>query len=205
MKKFNLAKEIIIVEKSLLHKTIESKEAFAITFDGKITNDFENEIIIFKTDNQTPKTIEELFENNYKIAQSQTQVAIKASLAWREIVELNYLLATYDDSSNEGISEFDDENLEKIGWWADEFDINYRELVEVLENKAKGVVLCIEQESPYHFSGLGFIEDTQEAYAVLYSYCREKIKEKIKSPEYADLSKEEQKALEFFGLLSNGA
>ena len=203
MKKFNLLQEIVVVEKEKLIQAIDSKKNFAITINGEITYDQEGKILLFALKNKTVSSIEELFGNEYKTAQSQTQVAIKGSMAFKEIVQLNYLLATYDDSTNDGISEFDDTKLEEIGWWADEFDIDYRELVDVLESKAEGVVLCVEQEEPYHFSGLGFVSDTQGGYSILFEYVQNKISDKLQNnPEYAknNLTKEQLQALKYFKL-----
>ncbi len=213
MKKFNLLKEIIIVDKNELLKAINSQKAFGIKLDGSITYTPKEHITIFEGQ-YTPKisaiapakpvTIKEFLGQNYRIAEDENKIGIKASLAWREIVGFNYDLALYDDTSADGVFEFADEKLEQIGWYADEFEISYRELIDELEAKASGVLLCIEQEEPYNFSGLGFVDDLDEAYNILFTFAQAKAKEKMQNdPLFAPdkLSEDEKEAAEFFKLL----
>ena len=132
------------------------------------------------------------------------RVLIKASPAWQSIIKLNVLRASYDDTTGDGISEFSNKELEDLGWQATEFNISYRDLVELIEEKCEGTLLCIEQMEPYQFSGLGFIQDNRQAYDLLYSHCQEKIKELIAND--ADFAKEnltddEIEAAEYFKAL----
>ncbi len=214
MKKFNLLKEIIIVDKQELLNAINSQKGFGIKLDGSITYNPQNEIVIYKGQH-TPKvsalappkpiSIQEILGENYKMVENEGKIGIKAANAFREIVKFNYDNALYDDTTNEGVHEFADKKLEEIGWYADEFEIKYRELIEVLEEKCDGTLLCIEQEKPsYQFSGIGFIDDKEAAYKILYDYVREKIEEKMKedplfSPE--NLSEDEEEAARYFKLL----
>jgi hypothetical protein len=214
MKKVNLLKEIIIVNKNDLLQAINSQKYFGITVDGKITYTPDEEVVIFKT-KHTPTTsaltppkpldIAELLGSNYKIATNEEHIGIKASLAWQDIITMNYDLAMYDDTTGDGIDEFADKKLEELGWWADEFEIKYRELVEVLEKTAQGLLLCIEQEEPsYRFSGLGFVFDVEEAYNILFQYAQEKIAKKMKEdPLFAPdkLTDDEKEAAQYFKLL----
>ena len=214
MKKFNLLKEIIIVDKQELLNAINSQKGFGIKLDGSITYNPQNEIVIYKGQH-TPKvsalappkpiSIQGILGENYKMVENEGKIGIKAANAFREIVKFNYDNALYDDTTNEGVHEFADKKLEEIGWHADEFEIKYRELIEVLEEKCDGTLLCIEQEKPsYQFSGIGFIDDKEAAYKILYDYVREKIEEKMKedplfSPE--NLSEDEEEAARYFKLL----
>jgi hypothetical protein len=212
MKKVNLFKEIIVVDKQELLNAINSQKEFGIKLDGSITFSPDNDIVIFKgkytPKNSTPLApkplkIEEFLGHNYKIAEVDGKIGIKASGAWQDIIKINYDKASYDDTTNEGVNEFDDKDLEDIGWWADEFDIKYRELIDVIEKQCDGTLLCIEQEKPYQFSGLGFIKDKKQAYEVLYKYCQEKISKIIKEdPIYSkeNLSDDEKEALEYFDI-----
>jgi len=214
MKKVNLLKEIIIVDKNELLNAINSQREFGIKLDGSITYEPHEEIVIFKGSHKPkisalappkPITIGEILGQNYKIAESEGKIGIKAANAFREIVKFNYDNALYDDTSADGVYEFADKKLEEIGWHADEFEVSYRELIDVLEEKAEGTLLCIEQEEPsYQFSGLGFVDDKEAAYKLLYDYTQEKIKEKINTdPLYAkeNLSEDEKEAARYFKVI----
>jgi hypothetical protein len=188
MDKFNLLKEIIIVEKQPLLNAISSQKYFGICLNGEITFDPDNKIVIYKGKHTpkisalTPKkpiSIKDFLGPNYRVAEDQTKVGIKASTAWQDIIGFNYDNALYDDTTAEGVHEFSDDSLEQIGWYADEFGIDYRELIDIIEANCKGTLLCVEQEEPYNFSGLGFVDDPKEAYDLLYNHCQEKIKNKI--------------------------
>ena len=77
-------------------------------------------------------------------------------------------------------------------------------LIELLEEKCDGTLLCIEQEEPYQFSGLGFIENEKQAYEVLYTYCKNVVEDKIANDEdfvKENLTEEEKEAARFFNVL----
>ena len=213
MKKINLLKDIIIVDKNALLQAINSQKEFGITAFGEIVYEPKEEILIYRG-KLTPKhsalkppkplTIQQLLGENYKIVENEDKVAIKAALAWQDIIKLNYTNASYDDTTNDGVNEFSNQKLEEIGWWADEFEIKYRELIDIIEKECEGTLLCVEQDEPYRFSGLGFIADNEHAYRLLYQYCKEKIEHLIASdPLYAkeNLNDDEQKAAQYFGIL----
>jgi hypothetical protein len=214
MKKFNLFKEIIVTDKTKLLNAINSNKVFSIDTNGEIEFEpFSNKAVIFKgtLDAQSPnplnpsasKSIDELFGNGYQIVEDGQRVLIKAFSNWQNIIAFNTECASYDDTTSDGVAEFSDKGLEDIGWHATEFNLKYRRLVEVLEEKCEGIVLCIEQEEPYQFSGLGFIRDNEQAREVLYNFCQEEIKKLMdEDADYAkeNLEDDELEAAEFFGL-----
>ncbi len=204
MKKVNLLKEIIQVDKKEFLKAINSNKEFVITIDGKVVVEPKgDEIVIYKGKYKpisplAPKktlSAQDFLGANYKVVENEELIMIKASLAWQDIIKLNYDNASYDDTTSDGVSEFTHKKLEDIGWYATDFDITYRELVDILEENCEGVLLCVEQDEPYRFSGLGFIEDEESASEFLYKKVQEIIKNKIKEDEdYLD----ETEALNFF-------
>ncbi|MBU1216831.1 hypothetical protein KJ870_08485 [bacterium] len=215
MKKFNLFKEIIVVQKIDLLKAINTSKEFAITISGEIKHEpyASNDIFVFQGKHApaqsgilTPKaapSIAEILGKNYQIVEDDDRVLIKAFSNWQELIRINTPRASYDDTTGDGVSEFSDKILESIGWHATEFSINYRSLVEEIEEKCEGILLCIEQESPYQFSGLGFIKDNEQAQSVLFEYCQNKIKEMMSNDalyEEENLTDDELEAVEFFKL-----
>lgn len=216
MKKFNLFDEIIIVNKQELLQAINRAEEFGITIEGQIKYPpfAQKEILIYQGKHTPrhsnalmpgkPQSLGEIFGNNYQIVEDEDRVLIKAFSNWQELIKINIPRASYDDSTGDGVDKFANAALEDIGWHATEFDITYRELVEELEEKCTGTLLCIEQEEPYQFSGLGFLADDNEAKDILTLYCQSKIKEMMQNdPLYAKdkLSDDEREAAEFFNLL----
>lgn len=217
MKKFNLFKEIITVAKQELLNAINTNREFAILSDGTImfTPLEGKEIIIYQGKHsptptnslQPPKpfTLQEFFGKNYQLVEDEDRVLIKAFSNWQNLIGLNAPRASYDDTTGDGVAEFANKELEEMGWHVTEFDVKYRELVELIEEKCDGTLLCIEQEEPhYQFSGLGFIADDKQAQEVVFNYCQAKIKEKMDNdPLYAkdNLSDDEEEAAEFFQLL----
>jgi len=196
MKKFNLFNEIIIVERSQFDEAVNSGKTFAITIDAKILYDNFNQPMIYKGIGKP--------EKNYQVVEDGQRVLIKAFSNWQELIKLNTPIASYDDTTADGVGEFSDKNLEEIGWHVAEFDVDYRTLVEVLEERCEGVILCIEQDEPYQFSGLGFIADNSHAKEVLFDYCKNIAKELIKNDvDFAkdNLTDDEEEAAEFFGVL----
>ncbi|DAB30579.1 MAG TPA: hypothetical protein CFH84_03285 [Sulfurimonas sp. UBA12504] len=215
MKKFNLFKEIIVVQKMDLLKAINTSKEFAITIAGEIKQEpyTPNDIFIFLgkyTASQSsilmPKaapSIAEILGKNYQVVEDDDRVLIKAFSNWQELISVNLPRASYDDTTGDGVSEFSSSTMEDIGWNATEFSIKYRELVEVIEENCEGTLLCIEQENPYQFSGLGFIKDEENAVHVLYEHCQKRVKEIMLSDDaYAleTLSDDELEAAEFFKL-----
>ena len=216
MKKFNLFNEIIIVNKTELLQAINTSKEYGINTKGKIIYaPFDEKEILIYQGKHTPKSanaltpskapsLGEIFGANYQIVEDEERVLIKAFSNWQELIKVNTPRASYDDTTGDGVDKFANKELEDIGWNATEFNINYRTLVDVLEKECAGTLLCIEQEEPYQFSGLGFLDNDTEAIKVLFSYCQEKIKKIMQEdPLYAadKLSDDEEEAAEFFKCL----
>lgn len=214
MKKFNLFKEIIVTSKTKLLNAINSNKPFAIDTEGEIIFEpFDNRAVIFKgtldKQNANPlnpnasKSLDDMFGKNYQIVEDGDRALIKAFSNWQNIIGFNADHASYDDTTADGVAEFSNKELEDIGWHATEFNIKYRTLVEVLENECDGILLCIEQEEPYQFSGLGFLSDNEHAKKVMFEYCKEEIKKLMAEDEHfakENLEDDELEAAEFFGL-----
>jgi len=216
VKKFNLFKEIIIVDKpALLHAVNASKE-FAIDIFGNVHYEpfpkrtafiFQGKHVPQAAISLSPSSAPSLgsvLGKNYQVLEDEDRVLIKAFSNWQEIIKRNLQEASYDDTTADGVSEFSSKDLEDIGWHATEFNIDYRTLVEELEEKCEGILLCIEQDDPYQFSGLGFLSDDTHAKEVLFDFCRSKIEEMMQNDaSYApqNLTEDEKEAAQFFGLL----
>ena len=213
MKKFNLFKEIIIVEKASLLKAVNSSKVFAITISGDIVYEPFKEKAVFiyqgkytpaQTNALTPQTtpnLESMLGKNYQLVIDDERVLVKAFSNWQELIGVNMPRASYDDTTGDGVAEFSNKDLEDIGWQATEFNVKYRELVELVEEKCEGTILCIEQEEPYQFSGLGFIADDEDARKVMYEYCQQFVKDKLDNDDdfdRDDLDDDQEEAVEFF-------
>jgi DNA-binding ferritin-like protein (Dps family) len=213
MKKFNLFKEIITVDKPAFMQAINTAKIYGINIKGKIIYEpfKQNEILIYKGKHtpqaknallsNKPQSFSEILGKNYQLVEDDDRVLIKAFSNWQALIKVNTPRASYDDTTGDGVDKFSDENLEDIGWQATEFNITYRMLVEILEEKCEGTLLCIEQEEPFLFSGLGFLDDNKHAYDVLFNFCQTRINDTIKN--YTDKEKEllnddEKEAIKFF-------
>jgi len=217
MKKFNLFNEIIVANKSEILTAINTAKLFGINIRGEVCHEpfSDKDIFIFKGQHEnkqvsalTPPvkpSIESLLGKNYQIVEDDDRVLIKAFGNWQELIAINTPNASYDDTTADGVAEFSNKDLEDIGWHVTEFDVTYRELVEVLEEKCEGTMLCIEQEEPYQFSGLGFLANDEDAKKVLYEYCQSVVKDKIANDEdFAkdNLTDDEEEAAEFFNAIN---
>ncbi len=216
MKKFNLFKEIIITNIHSLHQAINSSKLFGITVKGDIQYEpFVNDAIFIYKGKHIPlqtsalmptkkPSLETILGKNYKVVEDEDRVLIKAFSNWQEIIGFNTPQASYDDTTADGVAEFADKDLEDIGWHATEFNINYRTLVELLEEKCEGTLICIEQENPYQFSGLGFLSDNEQAKKILFEYCQNEIQKIMNEDENykkENLTEDESEAAEFFHIL----
>ena len=212
MKKFNLFKEIIVANREDLLSAIDSSKVFGINSNGAICYEpFRNEeILIFQSaSSNEPKTesgqsLESFFGKNYQIVLDNERVLIKAFSNWQEIIGWNTPRASYDDTTADGVDQFSTKEMEKIGWNATEFNIKYRDLVDLLEEKCDGTIICLEQESPYMFSGLGFLDNDEKAREVLYDYCQVKIKKLMEEDgvyQKENLECDELEAAEFFKVI----
>jgi hypothetical protein len=217
MKKFNLFNEIITAKKSELLLAINAGKTFGINYKGETLYPpyAEKEILIFEG-KYTPKpvsalspvaavNIADVFGKNYQIVEDDERILIKAFSNWQALIGLNTARSSYDDTTADGVAEFSNKELENIGWLATEFNINYRNIVEEIEEKCEGITLCIEQEEPqYQFSGLGFIFDDAEAQRVVFDFAKSHVKHMMETHEDFTkelLSDDEKEAAEFFGLL----
>lgn len=209
MKKFNLFKEIIVVARDDFMRAINSRKKFAIAFDGSIAYEpFEpNLISIFEGSIPPPsplspnlaRPVSEMLGKEYRIVEDDDRILIKAAGAWQNIIGFNRVRALYDDTSGDGISEFSDKKLEAIGWHGTEFHIKYRDIVEQFEAQCDGILICIEQEEPYQFSGLGFVFNLDDAYTIGFNYCAALIKDKLQNdPEFSTLNDDEEEAALYF-------
>jgi len=209
MKKINLFKEIIVIQRSDFMNALNSAKHFAITYKGEIVYEpFDSSLISVFEGSIAPlsplssnlsRPISSILGNNYRIVEDDDRILIKASGAWQNIIGYNQKRALYDDTSGDGIAEFSDKALEDIGWHATEFNIGYREIVEQFEEKCEGILLCIEQEEPYQFSGLGFIFDIESAREIGFEYCVSSIKDKLENDEdFATLTDDEEEAKNYF-------
>jgi len=216
MKKFNLVKEIISVEKPAMFAAINSNKPFGITIEGAIHHPpydprsyyiYQGEVSLPAPSAlapTAPKNLADLLGGNMQVVEVEDRVLIKAARNWQAIMEYNLPNADYDDTTSDGVAEFSDGELEDIGWHATEFGIRYRELVEVIETSCEGTLLCIENEGEsYQFSGMGFIGDMACARKQCFDYCVERIATILKEDDsyrHADLTDDEEEALAFFGV-----
>lgn len=212
VKKFNLFKEIITVAHNDFMRALNSHKKFAIAYNGEIVYEPFPPTLISIYEGSIPppsplspnlsRPISEMLGKEYRIVEDDERILIKAAGAWQSIIGFNRIRALYDDTSGDGISEFSDQKLERIGWQMTEFNIKYRELVNLFEAQCDGILICIEQEEPYQFSGLGFVFDINAAQALGFEYCANLIKEKLANDEeFATLSDDEEEAAEFFKVL----
>jgi hypothetical protein len=216
MKKFNLFNEIIVTDRSALMQAINSGREFGIDIDGAVVSEpADTDAILIYRGSMTPPQasalaprqpmrLEALFGSDYRIVEDDDRILIKASGAWQQIIGYNVRHCDYDDTTADGVSHFPDEELESIGWHATEFGIDYRDLLELIESECEGVLLCIEQEEPYQFSGLGFISDMECARKRAFAYCKSRAETLLEEDEdYAPdrLSDDETEAAEFFEAL----
>ncbi|MDY0123623.1 hypothetical protein [Sulfurimonas sp.] len=206
MKKFNLFKEIITVDKNSLQVAIDAQKTFGIDIGGKICHEpfTTDDILIYIGIPDAKAALCEALGRKYQVVEDGSRVLIKAFSNWQEIIGFNTPRATYDDTTGDGVDEFSTKEMEDIGWHAAEFNINYRTLVELLEEKCEGTLICIEQEDPYQFSGLGFIADHKHAAETLFAYCQKEVKRLIEEDEDFEkesLNDDELEAAEFFKAL----
>jgi hypothetical protein len=205
MKKFNLFNEIIKTNKASLLQAINTSKVFGINTDGEVKYEpFEDkEIFIYQGKPEIVENFSKVLGKNYQLVEDGDTVLIKAFSNWQALIAVNTPRSSYDDTTADGVAEFSNKELEDIGWNATEFNIDYRTLVDLLEEKCEGTVLCIEQEEPYQFSGLGFISYDEHAKEILFEYCKNIAKDKIENdPDFKreELNEDEEDAAKFFNL-----
>ena len=211
MKKINLYREKIYIKTADILQALNSKKEFVITIDGDVKFEFDNnEIIIFKGEFPKtnlllqPPTLKSVLGDGYIVKLKDNMFEINCMGAWQRIYKFNINNATYDDGG-EGINEFDDEELEDIGWYATDFDINYRTLVDIIEKNCNMVLLCneIDDGDNYIFNGLGFVKDMECARTTIKEFVIKEIKDKLSNDsEYKreTLDKSQLKALKYFNI-----
>ncbi len=213
MKKINLFNEVIVTSNDELSQALSSNKEFGITIKGEIKYaPFErSDIFIYqgKITPQAPSALsipkpmskQDLLGKEYQVLEDDDRVLIKAGGAWQDIINYNVRNCHYDDTSGDGVAEFGDEEIEDMGWMITDFDVSYRELVEMLEEKADITLICIEKEDPYQFSGMGYFNDVEGTRKVLFDFCQNHIKDKIANDEdyaLAGLDDDQLEAAEFF-------
>ena len=216
MKKFNIFNEIIVVKKLDLLTALNAGKLFGITINGHVvTAPYGSQDVLIYEGQHTPMQnigiatpkpllLEDVLGKDLRVVIDDERVLIKAAAAWQSIIKLNVLRASYDDTTGDGISEFSNSKLEELGWHTTEFNVKYRELVEIIEEKCEGTLLCIEQQEPYQFSGMGFIADNEATYNLLFNTIQEKVISLIKEDEdfaKENLTDDELEAAEYFKAL----
>jgi len=212
MKKFNLNKEKIYVSSFDVLKALNLKKEFIITLDGQLKFDFkDDELIIFKGSfppngllGSTP-TLKSVLGDGYIVKLVDNQFEINCAGAWQRVSDFNIVNAVYEDAG-EGINEFDDKELEQIGWYATDFDITYRDIVNVIEqSECDMILLCSEIDEDYYlFNGLAFINDIECARDRVRDFVITKINNKLSNDSLYkrdELNDDQLEALEYFNLL----
>jgi hypothetical protein len=191
MKKINLLKDKISVNSNNFLQAINQNEKFGITIDGQIHYEpFKEEIYIFQGKKKKPSSllqatkpilIDEILGGKYKVLIAGDQTLVYAGGEWDKITKLNKKICDYEDGSSDGIEVFDDSKLEEIGWNGADFDISYRDLVEVIEPEGTvdGYLVCIENLEPYNFIGFAKITDIKKARKLIFEQAKKLISLKI--------------------------
>ncbi len=218
MKKFNLVKEIISVNKPDFMAAINAHDEFGITIEGALHYAPFDETARYVYQGRVPppstspmlqaaktKTLAELLGGNLQVVDVDDRILIKAARNWKEIMRYNLPNADYDDTTGDGVDEFKDKALETIGWHAAEFGVTYRELVDLIETSCDGTLLCIETESEtnYQFSGMGFIDDIECARSRCFEHVKKRIETVLRedgSYTRENLTDDERDAMAFFGI-----
>ena len=214
MKKINLAERPVRVDKAKLLQAMNSGKPFGITVEGEVREvPFDREgLYIYQGSvtkrpgmlggNQIP-TLAEHFGPTYKITEEADHVMIDASGAWNEIVPLNRACALYDDTTSDGIMDFEDEVLEEISWHAIEFGITNRDIGEIIESSGEGRLFCVHREAPFFFSALVYVDDIEDVRQKVHKAVSERIAKVIETdPDYDPelFDEEQEEAAAYFGL-----
>ena len=216
MTKINLYKEIIITSNLELSQALSSNKEFGITLKGEIKySPFErSDTFIYQGKNvlepasalsiPKPQSKQNCLGKNYQIVEDDDRILIKAANAWQDVINYNVRNCDYDDTTGDGVAEFGDKEIEDMGWKITDFNVRYRALVEMLEENTDITLLCIENEEPYQFSGMGYFNDVEHARKVMFDHCQSIIKEKISNdPDFAkdELDDDQIEAAEYFKVL----
>lgn len=202
MKTINLFQTTISIKKDEFLNALNKDEVFTIHCDGTLNG---AKPILYKGNPKAlsplKTTITNILGNDYQVEENVDYFTVCAAKAWQHIITLNKELMEYDDTSADGIAEFATKELETIGWHATDFNISYREMVNILEKECEGILLCIENET--NFSGIGFVDDKKHAQEILFNFCKSRIIHLLENDD--DFSKErltidEKKSALFFGI-----
>lgn len=208
MKKINLKDLELNIDISQIMNLIVSKSDIYIDLDGNIFTTEENlekNILIYKSKNKEElftifdaKTLAMRVFKDFKPNIIGTICKIKPVMNWQNIIELNKKSMLYFDHQSDGVEIFEDEILESFGWYANDLEINYREISEFIEESCEGVLLCYDNE--IQFSGFVIVNNIEEVRLKVKDFIIKKANENIKN-EIIDIEDEDViKALEFFGI-----
>lgn len=212
MKVFNLIEEIIVLDKETFLDTLNSNKEFGINIKSEIVfAPFQkHDILIYKTPPQSAMiqgqlaTVEDALKKKFQWLIDEERILIKAAPNWNEIITLNKIRCSYDDSTGYGVASFMDMGMQEMGWHASEFNLDYRDIVTFLEEHCEGTILCIATKEPFMFHGLGFFADTLQAKKVMHEYCQTSIKKLLAEGgdcAIDNLSSDQADAAEYFDCL----
>jgi len=208
MKKINLKDLELNIDISQIMNLIVSKSDIYIDLDGNIFTTEENlekNILIYKSKNKEElftifdaKTLAMRVFKDFKPNIIGTICKIKPVMNWQNIIELNKKSMLYFDHQSDGVEIFEDEILESFGWYANDLEINYREISEFIESNCDGKLVCYDNE--IQFSGFVIVNNIEEVRLKVKDFIIKKANENIKN-EIIDIEDEDViKALEFFGI-----
>jgi len=212
MHKINLLNEIIVVSNNELAQALSSNKEFGITLKGELRYSPFDPVVIFiyqgKITPPAPTALniftQELLGTNYEVIEDDDRILIKAGNAWQNIINYNLRNCDYHDTVGEGVTQFSDEEIEDMSWMIIDFDVSYREMIEMLQEKTDITLVCIESEEHYQFSGIGYFNDIEGTRKTLFDFCQNVIKEKIANDaDYALylLDEDQREAAEFFKVI----
>lgn len=212
MKVFNLFDEIIVLNKETFEEALNSTKEFGINIAGEIVyTPFTNkDILIYKTPPQSAMiagdiaTVEDALGRQYQWLIDEERILVKAAQNWQKIVTFNKIRASYDDTTGYGVSSFMDMGLQEMGWHAQEFNLDYRDIITFLEEHCEGTIFCITKDEPYMYHGLGFFADTVQAKKIMIEYCRTEINKLLKEAtdfKLDELNSDQEDAADYFGCL----
>ena len=213
MRKINLATDRVRVDKKALLDAVNSGEKFGITVEGEVCRaPFDpKKLWIFQGEKPAASPISGggadlwsgLFPAGYRVEEDETKLTIDASGAWNDIVALNRAGALYDDTTNEGIMDFADEELEEINWHSIEFGITARNIAEIIESNCEGTLFCLHREEPFVFSALVYVDDIEAVRETVRNTVKTRIERLIQTdPDYHPslFDEEQEEAAEYLGL-----
>jgi len=215
MKIYNLLNYQVEVDKSAFLNAINAQKPMAITLQGEIIEGTQEtlppQLYIFVGQPKSlvgsalmkPTPLAKILGDNYEVKDNGQTISIYAGRAWQEVLKANEPFYLYQDTTSDGITEFTDQKLDDLIWYSCEFEINYRDVAQFLEQHVDGTVVCIEIDEPYQFNGCAYVDNLEEARTKAFEFIKETLQKRIASGEIDldDLEDDEEDALKFFGLL----